>query len=101
MRLLRPLIRWMFLFAVLTAIGAVTFQVVRYRPRCTLRTSSIDTVHLSADGGHLLRHDVPGPVSVWDTHNGSLVHELFADPGVRHLRTSPRESVAAAILGDD
>jgi hypothetical protein len=106
MKLLRPFLRWTFLVALLAGVGYVTFLIVRHRPRCTI-TGPYDVVHFSSDGARVLTvvkkpTKTPGfgPLLVWDTHSGSVMHTLLEGVEIKLLQAAP-DNRHVAIRADD
>jgi hypothetical protein len=104
MKLLRSLLGRAFLLALLAAVGSAVFIFVRHRP-CATITSPGEVLHLSADGTRLLMLPAAGtqpprgPLCVWDTNSGQLLHELLVNADdLGGLVLSPDERHAAAPL---
>jgi WD40 repeat protein len=102
----RRFLGWSILLGFLGVVGFGVFHFVRYRPRCVIEGPA-SHLHLSADGSRLavLEWTQPkggrGPLRVWDTHGGRVVHELFGDAAVRHFEVSPDRRHLAVMLSDD
>jgi len=92
----RRLLGWAVFLGFLAAVGVGVFHFVRYRPRCTI-PELLFVQHLSADGSRLVTVTGPklndahnrGPLQVWDTHRGHVVHELFRDIAAGWFECSP------------
>src|SRR5580765_4522998 len=108
MRIVFGVFKWSIFLGCLAVVGVSVFFFVRYRPRSTIE-GPIDFMHLSADGSRLATQDKGsnGPLRVWDTHSGRVVHEwvfrgpirgFSASPDDRHI--SVQESVDRVHLMD-
>jgi dipeptidyl aminopeptidase/acylaminoacyl peptidase len=112
----RRLLGWAIFLGCVTALGGCVFFFVRHRPRCTI-VGSLDTIHLSSDGSRLVtrrtmpNHDkhIPkepgwtlhyGPLQVWDTHSGQVLHEWLHDATMRWTVMSPDGRHIAIVTGD-
>src|SRR5262245_2875558 len=106
MKLLRRMIAWGFYGVFLYAVGMVVFVLVRHTPRCTI-TGPLKAFHLSVDGSRLATHvmskdDVAfGPLQVWDTQNGKVIHAWFDQVGLRDVATSPDGRYVAVSLANN
>lgn len=91
---MRRLVSWALFLGCLAALGVAVFSYVRHRPRCTI-AGPFALVRVSADGSRLLTLTAPkgnverGPLQVWDTHGGGVVHEWFAGVNVERGTPSP------------
>jgi WD40 repeat protein len=104
----RCILSWLLFLGFLTGVGAVCFVFVRHAPRCTI-TGALIYQHLSADGSRLVtlrpkanhvQGPLQGPLRVWDTHSGHMVHEWFADADVLRFNCSADDRHGAIVLGD-
>lgn len=102
---IRRLLGWAVFLSFLGAIGALVFVFVRHAPRCTI-TGPLVYQHLSADGARLVTlmpkadHVRRGPLQVWDTRSGRVVHEWRHDADVLRFQPSPDDRHGAIVLGD-
>lgn len=103
MHLARRLLGWAIFLGCLAALGTVVFGFVRYRPRCTVIAPARTWV-LSTDAALLLTVGAVNgkntAVRVWDTANGSLVHERVYDAGQKRCWESPDRRRVAIELQD-
>lgn len=112
----RRLLGWVIFLGCMTALSGCVFFFVRHRPRCTI-SGELDTIHLSADGSQLVtRRTMPnhdkhgprepgwtlhyGPLQVWDTRSGRVIHEWFHDATMRWTMMSPDGRHIAVVTGD-
>jgi hypothetical protein len=102
---MRRLLGWTVFLGFLAAVGTVCYIFVRHAPRCTI-TGPLVFQHLSADGSRLVtlrpkgNHVVRGPLQVWDTHSGHVVHEWFTDADVLRFNRSADDRHGAIVLSD-
>jgi WD40 repeat protein len=104
MRHLRRLLGWAVFLACLSALGAGVFHFVRYRPRCTIVGPFVND-RLSPNGSRLVtvrgnKNEMRGPLQVWDTLSGRVVHEWFAGAQVETFEYSPDDRHVAISLDD-
>src|SRR5262249_27641065 len=105
MRHARRIISWVLFLAGLLGIGVTVFAAVRHRPRCTI-VGPLAVQILAADGSRMLTLSGPrgnalhGPLQVWDTHSGHVVHELFHGARVQRFVRSPDGSHVAFNADD-
>jgi hypothetical protein len=104
MRHLWRLLGWAVFLGCLSALGAGVFHFVRFRPRCTIVGSFVNE-RLSADGSRLVtvrgnKNELRGPLQVWDTSSGRVVHEWFAGGQVETFEYSPDDRHLAISLDD-
>lgn len=105
MHFTRRLIAWAFYLGFLAAVSVVVFAFVRSQPRCTISCPFIH-MYLSADGSRLATLKPKqncvynGPLQVWDTQSGHVVHEWFHDAEVLPREHSPDGRHAAVVLDD-
>lgn len=99
------LIRWAVFVGFLSAVGV--FQFVRYQPRFTI-PELLFVERLSEDGSRLVTVTPPplglpyarGPLQVWDTHSGSILHQFFGEAKSAWFTLSPDGGEIAAGLDD-
>src|SRR5262245_15094753 len=101
----RCIFGWLLFLGFLMGVGAVCFIFVRHAPRCTI-TGPLVFKHLSGDGSRLVtlkpiaNHFERGPLQVWNTHSGGVVHEWFADTDVLRFQRSADDRHGAIVLSD-
>ena len=103
MRFVRRLLGWTLLLGCLAGLGVGVFLFVRHRPRCTI-IGPFTTRAVSADGSLLVTMPLEkprrGPVQIWDTRSGRVLHELFADAQIKSFECSPDNRHLALVLSD-
>jgi hypothetical protein len=105
MRHARRVIYWVLFLAALLGVGVTVFAFVRHRPRCTI-VGPLALQVLTADGSRMLTLSQPGgnalhgPLQVWDTHSGHLIHELFRGARVHRSVRSPDGAHVAFNVDD-